>query len=290
MEARIDAEFSAESTARSQRVLVRNENKAEQERKRQAEEVEIEQRRQREMLERELREQNELREAEIEQRRQQEQLETEQREQRERLEQEHRRHEEQLNLERERIEEEAAEREASIRKKEATIRAKKIALESFIEENSVGDGSLSLGVTEIAPSEKVEAYVEQPVKFEPVMGEQVNQFELLSGPVTISNSDFTRYAKGVGENGPDNITKSVLTRGTEATGGFHDRYQSYPYKGLPTYTAPTTDLRYAWAPAPVLVACIATESAPKNEPSNLAKWLSKTPVSASITGTSNPPV
>ena len=188
VEAEIDAKFSAEATARSQRVLARNENKAEQERKRQAEKVEIEQRRQREQLESELRE-----------RRLREQLEAEQREQREQLEQEHRRHEEQLKLERERIEEEAAEREASIRKKEATIKAKKIALEAFIEENSVGEGSLSLGVTEIAPSEKVKAYVSQAVKFEPELCGQVDQYEVMTEPVTIPKLDFTNNIRGVGK-------------------------------------------------------------------------------------------
>ena len=277
VEAKIDAEFSAEASARSQRVLVRNENKAEQERKRQAERVETEQRRQREQLESELRE-----------RRLREKLETEQREQREQLEQEHRRHEEQLKLERERIEEEAAEREASIRKKEAMIRAKKIALETFIEENSVGEGSLSLGVTEIAPSEKVKAYVSQAVKFEPEVCGQVNHYEVVPvEPVTIPKLNFTNNIRNAGEIKSD----YSITTNTGATGSVHDRCMSYPYKGHPTYTAPTTELRYAWAPDPVRVASsssIFTAKAPKDEQCNSAKWVTKTPVSAGITGTLNP--
>ena len=156
-EARIDAEFSAEITQRDQRALIRNENKAELERQRQAEEVEMEQRRQRERLEMEL-EQKKSR------------LEMEHREQRERLEMENRRHEEQLRIERERMEEEARERDADLRRREATIRAKQFELEKHLEEGSSDDGSLSLGVTEIAPSEKVKAYVGQSVKFEKGVG------------------------------------------------------------------------------------------------------------------------
>ena len=195
-EARVDAQFSAELTQRDQRALTRNENKAELERQRHAEEVAMEQRIQKERLE------------------------MEHREQRQRMEMEHRRHEEQLRIERERMEEEARERDADLRRREATIKAKQLELEKYIEESSVGDGSLSLGVTEIAPSEKVKAYMGQSVKFE----------------------------KGVGSSKCDNVIEPVIRPVEVVISSNPKSLQSVPYEGPPIYTTPIVNPNHVWAP------------------------------------------
>ena len=218
-EARVDAEFSAEITQRDQRALIRNENKAELERQRQAEEVAMEQRIQRERLE------------------------MEHREQRERLEMEHRRHEEQLRIERERMEEEARERDADLRRREVTIKAKQMELEKFIEESSVDEGSLSLGVTEIAPSEKVKAYMGQSVKFEPLRALTVVENENLEAPRG-AFSEITSTLEGVGGSKCDNVIEPVENSISSTAKGL----QSFPYKGLLIYTTPIANPSYSWAP------------------------------------------
>ena len=225
-EAKVDAEFNVEITQRSQRALARSENKAALERRRRAEEIEAEERRQRGRLELELREQ------------------------REKMEMEQRRHDEQLKWQREQMEEEVMEREVALRKKEATIKAKQQELERFIEEgseSSVNDESLSLGVTEIAPSEKVKAYVSQPVKVELSLNEPVVERERPGAFAGVLSPELETIPRGEVEHKKDTVSHPFMTNITTE----YDNFHASPYNGPLTYTTPIAVPNYTWAPNPL---------------------------------------
>ena len=190
--------------------------------------------------------------------------------------------------------EDKEEREALMRKKLAKIQVKKKIIDEYDEEQSRKSSAASLSVEEVAPSDKVAAYVngmvETTVNSEPkpttdkpefTDNERLNKAAALVGnlfelefaansqyesrlPLKIKDPKKSKIKVAsvskvnlVGER--KDITPSVKG-GRLVNKSAHHSFSTVETGGLPAYTTPITDLHYAWATRPL--------PAPRITPSN----------------------
>ena len=151
------------------------------------------------------------------------------------------------------LEDEAEEREALLRKKRASIQARKEVIDALEEERSERADSLSLGLTEVTPMDKAAAFVggigsngNEKIPVELTVSNKNSEINSFSAPLRLNDQETVGRCKAE----PLYTSSVVFTSGT-----------------MPTYTSPMTDSHYAWASKQAHHTNLPSKLVPKIEPS-----------------------
>ena len=151
------------------------------------------------------------------------------------------------------LEDEAEEREALLRKKRASIQARKEVIDALEEERSERADSLSLGLTEVTPMDKAAAFVggigsngNEKIPVELTVSNKNSEINSFSAPLRLNDQETVGRCKAE----PLYTSSVVFTSGT-----------------MPTYTSPMTDSHYAWASKQAHHTNLPSKLVPNIEPS-----------------------